>query len=127
MAMLAMAGCSDFGDDSQATGPTQPPATTSLASDIQPIFDNNCIGCHGAGGQAGLDLRSGQSHGNLVGVTSTESALSLVEAGLPAQSWLFLKLTGQHDVGDAMPPGGSVGAANLDLVESWITEGALDN
>jgi len=124
---LALLGCGDFGDDTGDSGPVQPPVTVSFATDIQPIFDNNCIGCHNAGGQAGLDLRAGLSHGNLVGVASTESALSLVESGQPAQSWLFIKLSGLQDVGDVMPPGGNVGSANLDLVETWITEGALDN
>lgn len=124
-----LAGCSDYGDDPDPgpTGPVVPPTTVSFSAEVQPIFDNQCAGCHGAGGQAGLDLRPGTSHGNLVGVTATESALSLVEPGQPDQSWLYLKLTDQQDVGDAMPPGGTIGDANLTLMETWINEGAQDN
>lgn len=129
--LLAVTGCADFGadqaDDGQEGGIIQPPLTISFGDDIQPIFDQSCAGCHGIGGQAGLDLGVGVSHGNLVGVASTQSSRPLVAPGQPDQSWLYLKLTGQQDAGTEMPPGGSIGAANLDLVRAWIEEGALDN
>lgn len=133
MAAAALGGCSDLGDDPDPATPgggggvVDPPVGVSWAGDIQPILDDNCIGCHGAGGSAGLDLRSGVSHGNLVGVPSTESALNLIEPGDPDQSWLYLKITGQQDVGDSMPPGGSLGDAAIDLVHDWIEAGAADN
>ena len=129
LALLALAGCADYGDSPQPgpTDPVDPPTTVSFAAQIQPILDNQCIGCHGVGGQAGLDLRPGVSHGNLVGVTATESALALVQPGQPDQSWFYLKLTDQQEVGDVMPPGGTIGSANLSLVATWIDEGAQDN
>jgi hypothetical protein len=37
-----------------------PNATWSLSSDIQPIFNANCVSCHG--GQIAPNLREGQSH-----------------------------------------------------------------
>jgi len=129
-AAAALSGCGDLGDDpvTGGDGIADPPAGVSWAGEIQPILDNNCIGCHGVGGSGGLDLRSGVSHGNLVGVPSTgKPTLNLVEPGQPDQSWLYLKLTGQQDVGDVMPPGGSLGDAAIDLVHDWIEEGAADN
>jgi len=125
----ALGGCGDLGDDPGADddGVLDPPAGISWAGEIQPILDNNCVGCHGVGGAAGLDLRSGVSHGNLVGVPSTESALNLIEPGDSDQSWLYLKITGRQDVGDAMPPGGSLGDEAIELVHDWIEAGAADN
>jgi hypothetical protein len=133
MAAAVLGGGSDLGDDPAPATPggggglVDPPVGVSWAGDIQPILDNNCIGCHGAGGSAGLDLRSGVSHGNLVGVPSTESSLNLIEPGDPDQSWLYLKITGQQDVGDVMPPGVPLGDATIDLVHDWIEAGAADN
>ncbi len=131
LAVTALAGCADYGDDPTdggSGGPVDPPTeTVSFANDVQPIFTTNCVGCHGDGGNAGLDLRSGQSYTNLVQIPSTESSLNLVERDLPGQSWLYLKLTGQQNVGQVMPPSGSLDAAITDVVRIWIEEGALDN
>ena len=127
LSVAILAGCSDYGDDA-LDGPTTPPAeTVSFAADVQPIFETNCVGCHGDGGNAGLDLRSGQSYTNLVQIPATESALARVEPDQPLQSWLYLKLTGQQNVGDAMPPSSPLDTAITDVVRTWIEEGALDN
>lgn len=127
--LLTSAGCSDWGDpDDDDAGPTAPPpATVSFAGDVQPIFDGSCVACHGPSGNAGLDLRPGVSHGNLVGAQATQSPLARVEPGEPAASWLYLKLTGQHDVGTAMPPGDPLAGARLDLIRTWIDEGAAND
>jgi mono/diheme cytochrome c family protein len=127
--VLATAGCSDWGDpDDDDAGPTMPPSeTVSFAGDVQPIFDGSCVACHGPSGNAGLDLRPGVSHGNLVGVQAAQSPLARVEPGDPAASWLHLKLTGQQDVGTAMPPGDPLAGDRLDLIRTWIDEGAANN
>ena len=126
--LSVLIACSDLGDDPEdGGGPMNPPPeAVSFADDIQPIFDANCVVCHGDGGNAGLDLRSGQSYTNLVGIKATESDLSRIEPGEPMNSWLYLKLTGQQDVGTMMPPSGSLDADLTDLVRTWIEEGALD-
>ena len=127
--LALVAGCSDFGDEpTDNGGPMEPPApTVSFAADVQPIFDGQCVGCHGQDGFAGLDLRAAGSHANLVGVPASESSLLLVEPDAPAQSWLYLKLTGQQNVGDFMPPTGLLDATITEVVRTWIEEGALDN
>jgi len=129
--LSVLAACSDMGDkptDPGDPGPPDPPdPTVSYADDIQPIFNNSCVGCHGVGGNAGLDLRPEVSHGNLVNVPSTESALSLIEPEDPDNSWLYLKITGQQNVGTEMPPGSGLDSTAAALIHSWITEGALDN
>jgi hypothetical protein len=127
-AVLVLAGCSDLGDKVDDGPLAPPPDTVSYVTDIQPIFDLNCVGCHGLGGLAGLDLRAGFSRAALVGVTATEIDLPRVDPGSPQTSWLYLKLTGTQTVGDPMPFGGfPLPAATVALVEQWIVEGAHDN
>jgi mono/diheme cytochrome c family protein len=123
-ALLLGAGCSDDGDD-----PTNPgdggADPVSFAADVQPIFDNNCVGCHGDGGAAGLDLRQGVSHANLVGVAAQASSGDRVVSGDAANSVLYKRLIG--DGVGLMPPGSSLGTSTIELVERWIDEGAADN
>lgn len=124
--LFAWAGCSDEGDDPMdPTGGT--PGPVSFADDLQPVFNSNCVGCHGDGGNAGLDLRSGRSYANLVGNPATESGLARIEPGEPENSWLYLKITGQQTVGDQMPPGSPLNTDTTDRIRTWIEEGALDN
>ncbi|MEZ4388155.1 MAG: hypothetical protein R3D98_11365 [Candidatus Krumholzibacteriia bacterium] len=129
--LVLFTACGDLGDDPVAPddGPSQPPpATVSFATDIQPVFDARCVDCHGLGGFAGLDLRPGLSLPDLVGITATESALVRVAPGDPDNSWLYLKIAGQQNVGDRMPLGGDpLPADTIGLVRTWIAEGALDN
>jgi hypothetical protein len=116
-------GCSDHGDPVAAGGTSTDPEPVSFATEVQPIFEAGCVGCHGAGGNAGLDLRAGFSHANLVSVAAMGGG-TLVEAGDSAASVLYQRLTG---VGGIMPPTGALPAAEVEIVATWIDEGALDN
>ncbi len=123
--LLVFSGCSDHGDP---TGVNNPPVITdpvSLSADIQPLFDSQCVGCHGAGGNAGLDLRSGESYGNLVGVDAVNAAGKLVESGDAMASVLMQRMDGS--VGGFMPPAGPLPTSAQQLVEEWINDGALNN
>ena len=93
------------------------------------IFNPMCVNCHGALPQAGLDLRSPQSHGNLVNVTSPISDVVYVVPGNPDASYLIHKLDGRDGIiGSRMPQlGDPLPAELLELVRSWIQAGALDN
>jgi len=126
LVILAVAGCSDQGADPTDPGGGAPPPV-SFAANIQPIFDNNCAGCHGAGGNGGLDLRPGESYANLVGTAAGGHPGLRVTAGDPDASVLYLKLTGAAGVGSVMPPAGSLGSGVTDVVWAWISEGAQDN
>ena len=121
--LLFLLGCSDEGQSPVGPGPQTEPV--SFAQQIQPIFDASCVGCHGIGGNAGLDLRTGFSHANLVNVAAQASAGTLVAPGNSADSVLLNRLTG-NGLG-LMPPGGALGASTLDLVTRWIDEGAPDH
>jgi mono/diheme cytochrome c family protein len=121
---LLLAGCSDHGTD--------PPldsgdghASVSYAKDVQPIWDTNCVVCHGISG--GLDLSGPGSRANLVGIASTNWGGVRVAAGDPDQSILYRKLTGDAGTGDRMPQGGALDPADIEVVRRWIVEGAQDN
>ena len=92
------------------------------------IFDLMCVNCHGALSQAGLDLRSPQSHSNLVNVTSSISVMVYVVPGNPDASYLIHKLDGRDGIIGSRKPqlGDPLPAELLELVRSWIQAGALD-
>jgi len=123
----------------QKDGPGKPDATAAdaatvtLSGAVQPIFTAKCASstCHGGSApQAGLHLAAGSAHASLVGVASAQCAsLKRVEPGKPAQSYLMQKLEGAGScfTQQKMPVGGSLGAAELDTVRTWITAGAPNN
>jgi len=131
MLMAVAAGCSDYGDAPEDAGGIvePPPPSVSFAADVQPIFDANCVGCHGAVGNADLTLLAGQSHANLVGVVATESDLARIHPGEPDSSWLYLKITDGQDFGTHMPPPPLplLPDSAREAIRTWIEEGALDN
>ena len=111
-----------------------PSGSISHATDIQPIWNANCIGCHVPGGVGvlfgGLDL-SGNAFDDLVGVASGQSPLLRVQAGSPNDSYLWHKLNGTQasvgGTGGSMPAGvmaTPLDPATLALIEQWILQGA---
>jgi len=128
--LVAAGGC---GKDSPAA-PTPTP-TVSFAQQIQTeILNPACIACHTDQGRTpagGLNLLSGQSRGNLVGVASTGKAgATRVIAGNASGSYLIQKLEGASDiVGLRMPRNGPpfLTAAQIDLIRQWINNGAPAN
>jgi mono/diheme cytochrome c family protein len=103
------------------------PTPVSFANQIQPIFDAECVQCHGESAFGGLDLRPDSSHGNLVGVESNGYAPAvLVTPGEPATSVLYGKVSNSGQFGTVMPPppNDELTATQLGLIERWIEEGA---
>lgn len=90
----------------------------SYANDISPIFQENCIKCHGGERiSAGLDLSSystvisGSRSGAVIipGDAETSKLVSLIRAG-------------------RMPKNNpSLSSDQIKLIESWVNSGALDN
>jgi len=123
---LFLTGCSDRGAEPIAQGPGVP-VTVSFSGDIQPVFDANCVACHGAAGNGNLDLRPGLAWDNLIGVASSGYAEVRVDPGNPEESLLYLKLTGAAGAGPRMPAGGALEAAAIESFRVWIQAGAPDN
>jgi PKD repeat protein len=95
---------------------------------IQPIWNAQCAGCHAVGGgSAGLVLGGSSSRLNIVNVPSTQvGGLMLVLPGDASQSYLFQKINQtQPQVGIRMRPGSAMSLAQQALVRDWINQGAL--
>lgn len=82
------------------------------------IFTPLCIGCHSAGGSAGMNLSAGNAYSNLVNVPATTLSGLRVVPGNPGSSALVVQLANGHR---------SVSAANQALISAWISAGALNN
>lgn len=114
MLMLSLTGC--YYDEVIEIAPLPPDFEASYATDIQPIFNQNCVACHG--GNIAPDLRSGSSY----------TALTNGGYVIPfdaVNSILYKSLKGEG--APLMPPSGALPNANIDLVKNWIDDGALNN
>ena len=106
--------------------------SVSFAGDIQPVFSQSCAlsGCHtGASPDEGLDLSAGQAYSNTVNVASRERPeLDRIEPGDPDNSYLIRKILGANISGSRMPLNRApLDAAVIQMFETWVQEGALDN
>ncbi|MET0506555.1 MAG: hypothetical protein ABWZ78_00040, partial [Burkholderiaceae bacterium] len=102
----------------------------NYATQIQPIFTNNCTRCHsGSSAPRGLRLDSANSYANLVNVASSEvPSLLRVKPGDDANSYLVQKIEGTAAVGGRMPLNSTpLSAANINLIRRWIAEGASNS
>ena len=113
--------------DNDCDGSTDEDATYSYThdTDIQPIWTASCASCHP---NAGLDFTA-SAYGNLVGIPSTEaSGLNRVEECSTDQSYLWHKLQGTHQSvggsGSQMPMGSTLTSGEMDMIRTWIEEGA---
>jgi len=116
-------------DDDSAAGP-------ATFSDVFTTILNARCSCHaGASHSTGFAHAGDQAtaYGVLVGVASSEApALNRIEAGSTADSYLWHKVNGTQDTvggsGGQMPlSGGNLTSAELDMLESWIEDGAQNN
>ncbi len=99
---------------------TAPEITIHYSVDIQPIFDANCIECHG--NTSGLSLTSyeefinGGDHGNTVIPGNSE------------ESVIVQKLGENPPFGERMPNGlPPLDPPLIDLIKTWIDSGAENN
>ena len=128
--LLGAVGCADHGVGTLEPAPDDDghAHTVSFATDIQPIFDANCIGCHGAGASAGLDLRAATSYTLLVNAASSGYTGARVVPGDPHVSVLYQKLEGDPATGARMPFGGdALPPAQQLLIHDWLEQGAQNN
>jgi hypothetical protein len=130
--ILLLSGCKST-TTSTSSSTTNSTGGTSFTRDIQPIFTDNCVVCHqGSNPPGGLSLEPGKAYGNLVNKPSTESSLMKVAPGSPDKSYLINKLFGTQaqagGSGAQMPYGGTpLFAAQLSLIQQWISQGAPNN
>lgn len=106
------------------------PGVVTFATDVQPILNTNCVGCHnGTIARANLDMSAGVAYANLVNSLATELVtMNRVTPGNPAQSYLIHKINGTQAAaggsGVRMPPGGALSASELQILLKWVQDGA---
>ena len=98
------------------TGSTVETLKIDFDKDILPIFQIQCIRCHGKSG--GWDASSYRS------VMTTGNNWPVVIAGDLRNSLLAQKLRNQQHVGQAMPPDGQIPVAQVEQILAWIKAGA---
>jgi hypothetical protein len=127
---LLLNGCKDMGTDPAPVAADTPPqqqtpsgATVSFRQNVRPIFSNpsfGCIGCHGG--------TSGLSVGTVAGLLQGGIHGPAVVAGNSGQSILVQKLGATPPFGERMPLGGNVlPDSTIQLIKTWIDQGANDN
>ncbi len=93
------------------------PPRVDFVRDIQPLFRQQCIGCHGPGQQMNglrLDRRRDAMRGG---------TLPVIGPGNGEASQLYLRVSGTR-FGTQMPPTGALKPEQVALIKSWIDQGA---
>ena len=126
---IGLEGLTGSGDDG---GITPPPV--SLKTDVQPIVQQHCVGCHTGAAPAGggIDLSSVAATYALVDKASVcNPQMVMVKAGESQNSMLWHKLADSADkCGSPMPLGRSLKDTDTEafaIIEAWIAQGALNN
>jgi len=142
LVLAYMGGSTDGTDEGRAPGSAVSdggPELVSFGEDIQPIFNRRCTSCHnGTHSRGQLDLTAPSSYSQLVNVvTSTNCdavvpAVARVKPGDKEGSMLWRKTKPDPDrCLNPMPNGapglGIIAPDELDKLERWIQQGALNN
>jgi hypothetical protein len=127
-----LTACGAQAPESAADGGTAsvvaPAAKVTFTEVYDQVFKGSCLNCHtGFIGQFdGLDMSTqATAYTNMVNRGSSRcGGETLVMPGRPESSLLYLKVT-RPSCGSRMPPNGpALPQASIDLIKSWIDEGA---
>jgi hypothetical protein len=101
--------------------PIDPNIPVSFKTDVQPILTTNCAksGCHVAGGQT-PNLAADAAYDNLTGLGYVDPA----DSANPAQDNLYKILTSSTGY---MPKSGKLSSHDINLIYTWIKQGAHNN
>ena len=121
VALSLLTGCKDAGTEPVQGFLPWPTAVPKFSSDVLPILTNNgCTGCHGGSGNLFLgtvaQLLVGGDHG------------SAIVSGKADSSNLVRKLLDPPPFGVRMPMGGAkLPDASINVIRTWINQGAVNN
>ena len=111
------------------------PRQVSFSAEVQPILDDSCLECHNSTGEglaaSGLsvidyaDVMKGTALGPVVVAGSRlSSALYLVVAGKTSPE---IRMPPHHDESFAEGRGVQLSAEQIEVIGTWIDQGAKDN
>ncbi|MFC3195737.1 hypothetical protein ACFODZ_15890 [Marinicella sediminis] len=115
--LAGISGCDDL-----AAIPETPQVDFSL--EIQPIFDDNCVVCHG-GPNPIADMNLELGYEQLVSIPSFQiPGLNRIEPNLPSMSYLFFKINCSNQLsGDRMPRDADpLNVFDQALIRDWINQ-----
>jgi mono/diheme cytochrome c family protein len=118
MLTVSLMATSCYYDEVPPEAITPLPETVSYSTDVQPIWNQNCIGCHATGSTA-PDLTAANSY------TALTKNNKYVVPAVAANSILYKCLIGEG--APLMPPAGKMSDSKIELVKKWINDGALNN
>ncbi len=96
--------------------------TVSFKQHVKPIFDKRCLSCHGARAKGGYKVTDYNA------VMTTGDNAPVITPGDAANSILAQMLNGiKTPAGGQMPPSRPLPQQQIQLIEKWINQGALDN
>jgi mono/diheme cytochrome c family protein len=115
-----------------------PPPQVTLTQLQTQIFTPICSGCHSGVGTSlpGVqNLTAGNTFASVVNVPSIEQpALKRIAPNDPTNSYLIQKIEGAPGITGSQMPFGCGGAGNpcldqatINLVKTWVSQGALNN
>jgi hypothetical protein len=111
--------CTDMGKSFEIPSSPSPGDTLTVWADVSPIFQTNCVSCHG--GNGGLFLDS-YNH-----TLTTGNHAPVVVAGDSNGSLLYQAVTGTATIIPQMPLGmAPLLAADIEIIRNWIDDGALE-
>ena len=87
--------------------------------DVKPIFQKNCVECHGAKQQMAT-LRLDRKE---FAMTAGRGKLAIIPGGA-IRSLVYLRVSGTTE-GTRMPPAGPLGAEDIATIKGWIDQGAV--
>lgn len=94
------------------------PKTIGFASDVMPILESKCAGCHGTLGN--------WNTGSYENVMKTGDHAPVIIPGDPDNSLLGQKIQGTQKEGMQMPPSGKLSPDQVQVILDWILAGAKE-
>jgi hypothetical protein len=111
-------------DSRMAIAAAEVTPAVSFAEEIMPIFERSCVSCHGAPDENGeIVLEASLDMTTYDGLMAGSEWGSVLEPGDPGESLLLDMVK----VGDMPEDGDPLDPAEIELIETWIAEGAQNN
>lgn len=122
--VIGLSGCQYTTIDNSSI--VAPPGPVSYSNDVLPVLMKGCdgFGCHFGYEASGVEL---SSYDYTVASIGTQYGSLVVKPGDGASSPLVDKLLPNPEFGQLMPIGIALTASEINIIKTWIDEGALDN